>query len=832
MQKTQSSLQEKLEKLNTKIASGKKIQNSYDNSRIYTRDLQLGYQETTLSQGIDVAQNAYNSTLSTDTALAELSKSAMDFNTKLLQIANQPQSSNSRLAIAKELESIKNHMVDVANTSIGGDYLFSGTRVKTAPISQTGQYLGNDQNLEALIGSDVKIPYNIPGSELFLGHDADYSTSITSNIKKYNLSKLHPSTMNKINKDEEPQQTFITRQDTLRDLLGDNDDDPTNDVPVFFYLRGVRPDGTRFKSKFSLEKAFNNPENSAKVEDLLEKIGKEYGNNQSKKVVDVQLNPWGEIEVKSLVAGSSNLGFNLLASEADVEEVSTLSNTGAKVTSFQQSPYTGGKKLSFIQGTPDTFAQYQITLPTTFISQKTRTPATSNTYLNEVFTSDVVSVNFDGNFATQKDGRKITPQILNFTTKDTKISDVLQDIKTFYGSYGYNVEAEIADGKIILVDLDAKDKKEKTEIHLTISTNDANGNTIAGIPTDYQLSYDDVYFQKNGSLLTSNVSQVLLQGTGYATNETKLQEVAGNLTGKNYQLNLKDHNGVEVNTELIFNKDGVYLVLPSKDNHNNPDLPQSYKIPVLNLSEEGATSLATPETMTYRQLMDTIGVALNFSNQKEETYQELTLTPQNYSNKQKELYEKMLLQSQSKISIQLNQNGQVEVSDRVRGVSQLEVSFFDSDSDDFSQESIRNTESGLLLHANNALTIDKPQLNLFDALDEAITAVKEGIYRPDDSQGFGRNMRNIGIQNSLQKVQHIQDHIEKMIAINGSNGKSLENAITRNETLKVQVQNLRAENMDADVAEAYTKFQNLSTNYSAALSSAGKINKMSILDYV
>ena len=93
-------------------------------------------------------------------------------------------------------------------------------------------------------------------------------------------------------------------------------------------------------------------------------------------------------------------------------------------------------------------------------------------------------------------------------------------------------------------------------------------------------------------------------------------------------------------------------------------------------------------------------------------------------------------------------------------------------------------------------------------------------------------MRNIGIQNSLETVKHISDHLEKMIALNGSYGKSFESSITKNEILMTQVQSLRGENIGADIAEAYNKFSNLSTNYDAVLNSSGKIHKMSILDYV
>lgn len=827
MRNSQDSLQTKLNELNAKIASGKKIQHSYQDSRVYNKDLQLGYQETTLSQGIDVARNAFNNTINTDKALQELSKTILTFNTKLLQVANQPQSPTSRVAIANELAVLKEHMINVANTSIGGEYLFGGTKVKNPPIAQDGRYMGNDQKLEALIGSHVKVPYNIPGTQLFFGNDADYSASVTSNIKKYNLSKLYPNIMDKINKDEPSQEVFIKPSDTLRDLIGDNDDKTSNDKTMYFYLRGVRPDGSRFKSKFELDPSYITPDNAVKVSDLLERIGREYGNNQVTKVVDVRLNPWGEIEIKSLVDGSSNLDFNLIASDKDVEDTSTLATLGAKVVSFQKSPYISTKKVSSVKSIINDYKSYQVELPTTFISQKTRSPANGNTQLSEIFDSDVMKIYLDGNFKDQDN----QPQVLTFQTKGTKVLDVVKDLKTFYKNYGQDIDVEIANGKLIITDLDAKKNQSKSSIDLTFSTADENSQLINGIRLDYHNTYDDVLFEKQGSKLASNVSQVLLNKDGYATDQTRLEDVAGSLEGKTYNMSLKDHNGVEVEAKITFESNGCFLTLPSKD--STPQNPKEYKLPIVNLNEKGKSSIAMPNNITYRQLMDTFALALNFSNQDEKVYAELLGNPESYSVKQKELYENISTQAAKRIEINLNQNGQVTISDKTRASSLMDFSFTDSSSSDFSERSIRNTESGLILHANNALTIDKPQINFFDSLDMAIGAVRDGIYRPDEyPNSYNKNMRNIGIQNSLESIKHLSDHLEKIIALNGSYGNSFENSIQKNEMLKVQVQTLRGENMGEDIAEAYNKFSDLSTNYNAVLNSSSKINKMSILDYV
>lgn len=294
----QGTMQSKLMDMNTKIASGLKIQYGYQDSSVFNQNLKLEYEKINLDQGIDVSNDAHTATLNTDKALSELSITAEQFNTKLLQAANDIHSPTSREAIARDLEKLKEHMINIANTAIGGEFLFAGSNVKIRPFEPDGTYKGNNDRLEALVSNNNLIPYNITGEELFFGRDSDYHKSITSNIRKFNQTKLNNDIMDRIRRGDIPEEIYIKATDTLRDLIGDNDNDTSNNGKEYFYLRGVRPDGTSFKSKFEFDVGYKNERNATKVQDLLDRIGKEYGNTSKNKVVDVSLNFWGEIEIK------------------------------------------------------------------------------------------------------------------------------------------------------------------------------------------------------------------------------------------------------------------------------------------------------------------------------------------------------------------------------------------------------------------------------------------------------------------------------------------------------------------------------------------------------
>ena len=70
-----------LNDMNTKIASGKKIQYGWQDASVSNQNLKLEYDETTLQQGIDVARTAETQTLNTDKALQEISLAMVQFKT-------------------------------------------------------------------------------------------------------------------------------------------------------------------------------------------------------------------------------------------------------------------------------------------------------------------------------------------------------------------------------------------------------------------------------------------------------------------------------------------------------------------------------------------------------------------------------------------------------------------------------------------------------------------------------------------------------------------------------------------------------------------------------
>jgi len=318
--------------VNQQISSGQKIQYAYEDPSASIDSLRLNDEITTLTQVKTSAQSAYKTSTQTDTTIGEITKTLDSMKVKLINAANPTNSNTSLQAIAKELRGLQSHLLSLANTSIGGAYLFSGTATTQKPIDANGVYHGNDQNLEAFLGSGVKQKYNISGAQLFSGQETQISRNITTNVPQLSLTQQYPDIM------QDPSMardsgtpTYISPSSTIRDLIGDTDNITTNDPrQAHFYVQGTKTDGTTFKQQIDLN-------TTDTVDNLLQKISNVYGPNQ----VNVSMNANGQIEIQDKHSGSSKLDFQMVGAidfnpvGVDTANVTNIDSLQAGTTDFQ-----------------------------------------------------------------------------------------------------------------------------------------------------------------------------------------------------------------------------------------------------------------------------------------------------------------------------------------------------------------------------------------------------------------------------------------------------------------------------------------------------------------
>ena len=329
-----SKLNEKLFDVNKQIASGLKIQYASDDVTTFTETMRLDNEITTLGQIKQSTESGYKISNQSDVILNDFEDSMNRFRTLLVQAANDTNSNTSRDAIALELRGLEEHLKNLSNTSINGQYLFSGSAVDVKPISDDGTYNGNDVSMSSFLGSGSQQQFNLTGADLFLGEEMLVKREITTNVVQTLNAPL-------------PTSTTVVGGSTMSEFMGDIG--APNDH--YFYLRGTANDGSAIKTQIQMTDAET-------VDDLLNRIGIEFGNTANLDVVNVSLNQNGQIVIEDKIKGSSKLDFHIVgatdfsgAGAANVNSIDALdsgSNDYAIVTAtpglyikeFVKSPYS------------------------------------------------------------------------------------------------------------------------------------------------------------------------------------------------------------------------------------------------------------------------------------------------------------------------------------------------------------------------------------------------------------------------------------------------------------------------------------------------------------
>jgi len=278
-----SKLNKELFDVNKQIASGLKIQYASDDVRTFTETMRLDNELTTIGQIKKSTESGYKVSNQTDVTMNEFTDSMNRMRTLLVQAANGTNDATSLDAIVAELKGIDKNLKSLANTSINGQYLFSGSAINTKPITDDGIYHGNNVAVSAFLGSNNQQQYNITGGQFFLGEELGVKREVTSNVVNSNL----------INGGG------LSPQSTISELMGDKDISKVNQS--HFYLRGTRSDGSSFKNIIDLDE-------TATIDDLLKGIENSYASN----TVNVSLSSSGQISVADKQTGSSKLDFHIV----------------------------------------------------------------------------------------------------------------------------------------------------------------------------------------------------------------------------------------------------------------------------------------------------------------------------------------------------------------------------------------------------------------------------------------------------------------------------------------------------------------------------------------
>ncbi|XMD91482.1 distal flagellar hook-filament junction protein [Campylobacter lari] len=611
------------------LQTGQLIQHSWENANIYINGSRLEYEMANIGQIIQGTQAAQEMAKNTDTALKNITELLEKFKTLLVKASSDGNSQTSREAIAKELKLVRDSIVNIANTSINGQYLFAGSNTATKPFDKYGNYTGNKDNIFVVSGAGTQIPYNIPGWDLFFKPDSNISKIISTNVSmidgRYDVNS-NPEQKKYL--DEESKFSYLIGQNYVQNgpLDPDKDFDYADSKLPFpsssMYIQGVRPDGTSFKATINI-----GPED--KIGDVLENIGKLYGNTDANKVVEVTMNDSGQIEIKNLQEGNSSLDFHAVAMTPqlqDADQIKALSEAAAaegismdEVTNRIMQAAHGGDL------------------------NNTKSPVTievnGEQFTVDIHKTDFIKSNINGNKTNgadfdvpfEKDGNTVfgnVSQVIKgtseYATDSTKLSEVLAnangDMKgqklemeiTSKSGQKYKVEIDLENSKVSYQD--PNDPTKTISFPITHSQyNEATGTSV-GMQTRPE---DITYGQLNdiiGMFASDKVPTTTINANANGTiNNGDFQTIQQNINdSKDFVEVSMDYKGRISITDKFSTNTNIGLTL--KDSNSNSGFPPAGEVSNGSgfvFSANNSLTIDDPNIDLIKDLDDMIDAVLN-----------------------------------------------------------------------------------------------------------------------------------------------------------------------------------------------------------------------------
>ncbi|MFC1492096.1 flagellar hook-associated protein FlgL, partial [Nitrospinota bacterium] len=179
IQNTQTRVQD----IQEEIVTGKRVSQASDDPGSFSKILDL---RRILSDSNQFTRNIQRSTAFsniTDETLQSIRNLILQARGIGLEQAGAPADELTRAGAAVQVAKIRESILQLANTQVGGRYIFSGTEITTKAYNDTGEFQGNQGELKINVGIEDSSPINIVGSS-FLTTDLNPDLYVTSSNMK------------------------------------------------------------------------------------------------------------------------------------------------------------------------------------------------------------------------------------------------------------------------------------------------------------------------------------------------------------------------------------------------------------------------------------------------------------------------------------------------------------------------------------------------------------------------------------------------------------------------------------------------------------------------
>ncbi|MBP1971170.1 flagellar hook-associated protein 3 FlgL [Virgibacillus natechei] len=172
MMRNLSNSNAKLDTYMNQVSTGKKINRPSDDPVTAMKGMNYRSQVTEIQQFQRNTNEVHNWMDNSDAALDQATQAMQNLRELALQASNDTYNADERENMQEEVEQIKEHLIDIANTNVNGKYIFNGTNTDTKPIevNEDGEIVEIDLNDEAVrieVADGTKLQANVNSGDVF-----------------------------------------------------------------------------------------------------------------------------------------------------------------------------------------------------------------------------------------------------------------------------------------------------------------------------------------------------------------------------------------------------------------------------------------------------------------------------------------------------------------------------------------------------------------------------------------------------------------------------------------------------------------------------------------
>ncbi|SDK03897.1 flagellar hook-associated protein FlgL [Sediminibacillus albus] len=167
MLKNLSNSYNSLGKYMDQLSTGKKVNRPSDDPVVAMKGMNYRTQVTEIEQFQRNTSEVHNWMDNSDSAMDQATQAMQRLRELAVQSSNGTYEEGQRENISNEVDQLRDHLIDIANTKVNGKYIFNGTKTDVAPVTDDGQLrdAGGDVLIE--VASGTKLKANIDAGSVF-----------------------------------------------------------------------------------------------------------------------------------------------------------------------------------------------------------------------------------------------------------------------------------------------------------------------------------------------------------------------------------------------------------------------------------------------------------------------------------------------------------------------------------------------------------------------------------------------------------------------------------------------------------------------------------------